>query len=834
MSFLNKVKTLKEKTTNSTKTLKLRKLSNNVFPYSCLVDSDVLLTKNGEVLQIIEIALSDFKQNQEGGLREKIRQAIAENTTDLKTAFWFQTVKRKKARSKTKHKIIKHELLRRLYNVSQELEQQLNNYETKVYITIIRQGRNFHLKYFKDYISSFFLEKQHDNFIEKSVQELKEITRNIVNVLSIYNPKVLGIRKELENKEYSEIIELLYFLVNFEDKKVEVEPIDASNIVNNSKYLFENGIMAMQNQDSKKIRMGMSFSLKEVPNIKMTNVSDIINNTRAEMIITEYISYVDQKFAISKFREQKAFLSGRPDKRFQNEVGLGFLDGDKETKYCQSSISIIVLASNTKELQTFVNDAIMYFSKHGIVMAREDVSLERNYYAMLPANFSSTHRLTIHDAKDVACFCYSYIPQENDTKDFFNETILFNIGTLKNNPVPIGLDKNNHNIMVGGLFGSGKTTIANFLTSAIMREFDATRLYTIEFNCRSRAFVEAMGGKFYSISANKIKHNCFFNGLDLKIFNRATDIDEYLSSLFSLLLIANNVIMTPEITTEIQKVINKIKDYNKINNDFTLHDIRNFFQDLSIEQELLAWHSIGKYYHLFDNKQNVFNTNKLMSIKIEEDIAKDSNILASIIYYIFTNIGQIAEREQKPIVVVLEEPFLAFGNSFFKNKLNKIIEQMAKNDVFCIFKVSDIQKESASIVDFNQLVNSCGLQVHFANKYADSNYGRVFGIEKLEYMTIKTLNEYEGKTMIVKEGNNKIFSCQFNLDEFPKTLGILSDKGETQNKIFQIKEALQTEAIERWVPAYFGTFNPNDDIQTKRAVQQEIKAIQDIKRLLES
>ena len=63
------------------------------------------------------------------------------------------------------------------------------------------------------------------------------------------------------------------------------------------------------------------------------------------------------------------------------------------------------------------------FSKHGIVMAREDISLERNYFAMMPANFSFIHRMTIHDAKEVGCFSYSYRPKQNNTENFLNNTI---------------------------------------------------------------------------------------------------------------------------------------------------------------------------------------------------------------------------------------------------------------------------------------------------------------------------------------------------------------------------------------------------------------------------
>ena len=832
---------LKEKVNNVKQTIKnkqdsfnLRTLNENVFPYSCLVADDIILTKNGELMQMIEISLNDFKMNQEGGLRDKIRQAISANTNDLKTAFWIQTVKRKKAKSKSKHVIISHPLLKALYDTSQAKEAELNNYSTCVYITIIKQGVSFKLKpsYIKNYLSATFLDYKHNNYIDQTMEELQGITKNITNYLSQYNPKILGVRRG-DGCEYSDLIETLYFLTNFEDKELKVVPIDITTQINDSQYLFENGIMAMQNNTTKNIRMGMSFSLKEVPSIMMANVSDIVNNTRAEMIITEYVSYVDQKKAISQFAEQKAFLQGRQDKSFQNAVGLGFLDEGKEAKYCQSSLSVMVLASNSVELQNFIAECTTMFSKHGIVMAREDISLERNYYAMLPANFGFTHRLTIHDAGEVGCFSYSYTPQESDASQLLNETVLFNIGTLKGNPVPIGLDKTKSNVMIGGNENSGKTAMANMIASALIREFNAN-IYIIEFKNRSRAFMEALGGNWYRISMEKQNHTAIFNALKLNLFERDDQIDNYLFELLSTLLAANNVTITPEIATEIQKAIQNIKVFSKTSKNFALHDIRGCLKDLSIDQELQCWHSIGRYYHLLDNREEVFDRGNQIAFYIDESVQDNSLVLATIINHIFTNIIQRSLKSDQPTIVICDEPFLAFGNGLYKTKLNKMLETMAKNRVYCIFKVSDLEKESGTIVDFTNLVNSCGLHIHFANKFADSNYGRVFGLDKIDYMAVKTLAQYEGKTMVIKL-LNQLYSCRYDLDKYPKALNILTDpKGETQAQIFALKDALQTDKYERWVNAYFNDFNVNNDVEAQRAVAKELEAIKDIRRLLDS
>ena len=826
-----KIKQNKEKYVSDK--LKLRKINENVFPYSCLVSDDVMLTKNGEVLQIIEILLDDFKLNQENGLREAVRRAISENTSDFKTAFWIQTVKQKKKRAKTnKQTEIKGEFLKRIYSVTQQYEEDLNNYVTTMYITVIRQGKNFKLKNIKNYISSVLLSRMHDKYIDSSIEEVKKITSNISEMLRIYSPRILSIRKGADEKEFSELLETLYFLINFKNKEILIRPIDATKLLNDSEFLFENGIMAVQNKTFNDFTFAMSFSLKEVPRIGMSNVSDIINNTRAEMIVTEYVSYVDRNVAISQFKKQKSLLQNISDKSFQNDAGLGFLTEKKCTRYNQSSLSVTVLAHDVTELKILVDDVISMFSKYGIVMACEDISLERNYYAIMPANFNFTHRLTVHDADEVACFCYSYVPQECDTNRFLKNTILFNIGSLKSNIVSIGLDKDFQNVMIGGLQNSGKSVMANFLASSIVSEFDSD-VCIIEFNCKSRVFIEAIGGQWNRVSMERQNHTASFNILNLNIFDNNDEIDNYLTEVFSMLLSANNVLITSDVAKEIKKICEYVKRCYQTNKDFALHDIRQIFADTSIEQELQCWHSIGRYYHLFDNRNDVFGTDRFLAFHIDETIADNSAVLALIINHIFTNIIQRAKRSEKPMLVILDEPFLAFGNSFFKSKINNMLKTMAENNVYCIFKVSNIGAESSTIVDFTKLINSCGLQMHFANRFADSNYGRVFKLSKLEHMAVHVLASYEGRNLIVKQRDD-LFSCSFDLSEYPKVLGILSDTGETQAQIFKIKEILQTDNPERWVPAYFNAFVGTENAEDQRKIRQEIQAIRDIKRLMES
>jgi transcriptional regulator of heat shock response len=100
-------------------------------------------------------------------------------------------------------------------------------------------------------------------------------------------------------------------------------------------------------------------------------------------------------------------------------------------------------------------------------------------------------------------------------------------------------------------------------------------------------------------------------------------------------------------------------------------------------------------------------------------------------------------------------------------------------------------------------------------------------------MAIHALSGYEGRNLIVKQRDD-LYSCSFDLSDYQKMLGLLSDTDDVQSQIFKIKETLQTDNFERWIPAYFNAFIDNKSEEDERKLKKEIKAIQDIKRLMES
>ena len=67
------------------------------IPIACHYDSNTLLTKNGELLQIIQIngINSERITSELFNLREIVKGAIKKHVKDDKLAFWLHTIRRK-------------------------------------------------------------------------------------------------------------------------------------------------------------------------------------------------------------------------------------------------------------------------------------------------------------------------------------------------------------------------------------------------------------------------------------------------------------------------------------------------------------------------------------------------------------------------------------------------------------------------------------------------------------------------------------------------------------------------------------------------------------------
>ncbi|MEN9782079.1 MAG: hypothetical protein RL208_229, partial [Pseudomonadota bacterium] len=711
--------------------------------------------------------------------------------------FWIHTIKKQRKIVAAQDSSVKYVINSRISQEYQLVQNQINNYKISVYITICRKNIKQDFTFFQE-ITNFFISSSYN--ITKPITKLQEITTKVVSELKQYTPKILGI-VEKNGSYYSELVAGLSNIIHLSDAEYKLDNRDVSKILNQNRYLFGSRFVAIRKPNNE-ICFSTSFSLKEIPNIPINVIVDILG-IHSDIVISEYFNYVNNKVAKNYFKERLKFLSYLNDQSFNKLSDFDDVDNMMDSSryhYVQSSVSFTIFADSAESLHSCIDDVHNMFSKYGIIAAMEDISLDRNYYALMPTNYPFVHRLKVANSHRIGTFCYSYLPKEPDMSIFLNNKFLFALPTLKLNPVLFGLTKERSNIIISGGKNAGKTTLSNFIVSKIASQNDV-ELFIIETQNKSRTFVESLNGSWNRVSLDKMKHTCNFNPFEVAKYIS----DKYLVEFLSLLTIASNSIISPDISYEISNIINHCKTQYQTGKKFAIHDIRSSFANTKIEREIDMWHSVGKYYHIFDNREDTSLSQKKVCYYLDETIQKNPIVLTNIVNHLINSAIFLPVENGKKRIVVIEEPFFIFGHNFFKSSIEKFVNEAKKRGIIIIFKISDIQAESATIVDFSDIILNSATQIHFANKDADDNYGRIFKLEKFEYYAVQTLRNYKNSLLIKRF--EETFSCYFNLSYFQKTLSILSDNEDIRMKILGIKEALQTDDAERWIPAFYADYD---------------------------
>ena len=245
-----------------------------------------------------------------------------------------------------------------------------------------------------------------------------------------------------------------------------------------------------------------------------------------------------------------------------------------------------------------------------------------------------------------------------------------------------------------------------------------------------------------------------------------------------------------------------VKDKNQ-----TLSKLHTYFKTDNIDEILRHWYLIGKYYHLFDNKNDVFNNIDIAHFYIDDTIRSKNSLLSVVVYHIFTSVVNFARKSNKPTIIVVDEPFTLFSDVIFDELLDNIKDVSQQTDTHFIFKIQDFEREMMSSTNFSEIIESCGLQLHFANKdVVNNNYMRIFQLSKPDYTTINALSKFDGINFFVKYLDER-FCCQLNIKD-KKVLSILSDPDSyTYNNIMNIKNNTMNYDPNSYIARYFSISN---------------------------
>lgn len=479
--------------------------SHDFIPIACHYDQNTLLTKNGELIQIIQVngIYSQVVRNDLVNLRRIIRETIKKNINSDAFAFWIHTIRRKENLDDPSP--YPDLFSANVHNIWRDKNYWDDKFINTLYISIVYHKPNIQIssiQAFMNSLSNEALDKFHNDYFAKAVKLLHEAVDNILQDLDFFGVRRLGVAQE-EDESFSELVFLFRRIINLNEMPQPISISDLSLTLGTHNYVVGNNQMQVRDKDD--LTFASIISLKEYHEMSSEAI-ELLLNLPMEFVATEVFHFIAKSQALEKIAHTKYILEvSRATEILQERNIDAMLNMPEEGMYfCNQQISIMVLDRDQDVLTNNIARASSELSKRGIVHVLEDINLEQTFWAQLPGNFSFLRRMEPTIVDNVAALASLYnFPTGNASGPWGAAITLFR--TEQGTPHFMNFH-DSRGIGHSGIFsprGGGKTVLLNFLITQMMK-FIPTLVY-ITNNNRSKIFLDAIDGRYKDYNATNLE-----------------------------------------------------------------------------------------------------------------------------------------------------------------------------------------------------------------------------------------------------------------------------------------------------------------------------------------
>jgi type IV secretion system protein VirB4 len=362
------------------------------IPYAAHFDEETVITKNGELFQVIKVTGFSFEHLKDGedekkSVRQVIREAFLEHVKSDEFSFWVHTIRRQSDISTQGYFKNKH-----CEEVNEKWIKQ-NNWRTQfineLYITIVKEGESLPLKNPLNLINNLFIEKElseRSQTYSQSLERLSALTNSVIKSLSSFGARKLSIFKQ-KGIYYSEIMSFCSKLINLRQENIPLLPADLSLMLTSHNINFKYNTVVTEGNTGK--HFGAVYSAKEYREITEEEIDKLIQ-LPVNFIISQTFFFVHKNEVENFFYDQKKIYEFSGAKLLYEISGLKELyeaDLDENIGYGRTQLFITVLEDSVKNLQTGISKVVDVLRNIGLVFVREDLFMEQCYWSSLPANF---------------------------------------------------------------------------------------------------------------------------------------------------------------------------------------------------------------------------------------------------------------------------------------------------------------------------------------------------------------------------------------------------------------------------------------------------------------
>lgn len=751
-------------------------------PYACLYDPNTILTKNGELLQVIKItgftyeSLSDV----DADLRKVIRNAVGKSIRGNSYAIWFHTLRRKQRLSPDGDYPDPFSAM--LNNAWKQRNSWDRKFINELYITIVREGQSADITSVKGFWEGLVPavdRKIRNSYLDKIAVELDETVQLMMGHLKEFGAKRLSIVKR-DGVYHGEHLEFLEKLINLEERPMPIDEVDLSHYLTSGEVTFAYNAMEVRTAEGLR-RYGAMLTIKEYKEASLYRIDRFLQ-LPCEFIITQCVDFVNARKALASYQDQKYYLqvSGSSDLADESELSL-LLSSNRNlaTDYGEQQTMIFIIGENIRELEGSIKMVRESLNEVGLVTIREDIKFEDCYWSQLPANFEFIMRNNYTSTSHLAGFVnIQNYPGGNAAGCPWGKPVTL-FYTAAGTPYFFNfhLGDNGHTTVIGPP-ASGKSVLIHFLL-AEARKY-RNRLFYLDVRGYGRSFIQAIGGEYFDLAQSGASHHIAPLSLPDTKPNQ-----EFLALWMTTLLDPTGKSVNDTLLQFFRGVVAKL--YQSSPQERTLAKVAELVgqQDPMLAERFRRWHSGGEYAAYFDYTTEAIEPKSGVIAFNLHSLSEKPELLVPVVSYLMHRITMTLDGT--PSIIVLDEAWRLLNNPMFAPRVRGWMEYLSSKNALAIFATEQVE-ESASCAFASDIMAQSATQIFLPNDDPHDVYSDVFQLDDDEFAYLEAMN-VEYRHFMLKRGTETVIA-ELNLGGMDQLLDVLSGAHEASRQ----EEAAAAEA----------------------------------------
>lgn len=758
------------------------------IPYHSHYNPHTLLTKNGELMQIIRISCNNqgltYESGKEDGqtVRDYLRAAITECITTDRYALWVHTIRKRKNVHYTGR--FNDPFAAHVHEEWQKKHSWKYQYYNEIYISILHEGLPsdmFDKKTFAKALLPKRNRQYHNQYLEQASADLDAVAASILQrIRKHYRAERLSIVERSTSAGpaifYSELLEFLGTLLNLRTEAFPVCDIDVSKELHTHNVIF--GFNALETKaPSGHRRFAAMLSLKQYREVTPES-ADRLLQFPAEFIISQAFVYTPARRILKEYKAQSEILQVSGDTYSAAASGLEEMlrsDRGQPTDFGQVQTTITVLSDEYKHLDEEVHKVQEAFGEMGLLTVREDIKLEECFWTQLPGNFEFIRRRDNISTPRIAGFCrLNLFPNGIDHGNHWGEAVTL-MPTQANSPYFFNFHRqdNGHTLLFDfNSFRDGTGhVLLNFLLTSAMK-YDG-RMFIFDRNRSAFLWFDKIKGNYHTFSVatrRKSPGALHLNPFALEDSKR----NRSFLAAWCLALAEPHFSLQDEHRDILTASIDHL--YGLPPEQRTLSSLVDIIAagDYKLATAFNHYHGAGKYAGLFDAASESLDLQQALHAFSMDRVIKHTDCAVPLFAYLMHRI--ITSLDGRPNIIVLHEGWELLDNAFFAPRLESLLEMLKQNNAILICTTQH-SEHCVQRGIFQTMLASCATQIYLPD---DINLDYSAQLPTLSANDTKLLAKMERQRgdFLLKQGGENI-ALRVNLDDMDDTKSIFANDAKT-------------------------------------------------------